>query len=100
MRGGYLWLASFLLYPIVGAPLLKHPTFRVFRFPTRVVLSGGVGMVLVSWTMTVFALVGIRWGPMIVLASALLAFALRFPIRGDASLPPLPPGEGRGEGTD
>ena len=100
MRGGYLWLASFLLYPIVGAPLLKHPTFRVFRFPTRVVLSGGVGMVLVSWTMTVFALVGIRWGPMIVLVSALLAFALRFPIRGDASLPPLPPGEGRGEGTD
>lgn len=100
MRGGYLWLASFLLYPIVGAPLLRHPTFRAFRFPTRAVLSGGVGMVLVSWTMTFFALVGIRWGPIVVFAAAVLAFALRFAIRGDASLPPLPPGEGRGEGTD
>jgi len=77
MRGGYLWIASFLLYPIVGAPLLKHSAFRVFRFPTRVVLSGGVGMVLVSWTMTLFALLGLRWGPLVVLVSAAFAFALR-----------------------
>jgi hypothetical protein len=101
MRGGYLWIVSFLLYPIVGAPLVKHSAFRVFRFPTRVVLSGGVGMVLVSWTMTLFALVGVRWGPLIVLAAAAVAFMLRFAIRGDAAgLPSLPPGEGRGEGTD
>jgi hypothetical protein len=100
MRGGYLWLASLLLYPIAGAPLLKHPTFRAFRLPTRVVLSGGVGMVLVSWTMTLFALLGLRWGPLVLLVAAAVAFALRFVIRGDAGLPPLPPGEGRGEGTD
>jgi hypothetical protein len=96
MRDGYLWIASFLLYPIVGAPLLKHFAFRAFRFPTRAVLSGGVGMVLVSWTMTLFALVGIRWGPMIVLAAAAVAIVMRFAIRGDAS---LPPGEGRSEGA-
>lgn len=77
MRGGHLWLASFLLYPIVGAPLLKHSAFRAFRFPTRVVLSGGVGMVLVSWTMTLFALVGARWGPLVLVVSAALALALR-----------------------
>jgi hypothetical protein len=100
MRGGYLWLASFLLSPIVGAPLLKHPAFRAFRFPTRAVLSGGVGMALVSWTMTLFALVGIRWGPMIVLVATAVAFALRFAIRGEASSLPLPPREGRVEGSD
>lgn len=82
MRAGYLWIASFLLYPIVGAPLVKHPAFRVFRFPTRVVLSGGVGMVLVSWTMTLFALVGVRWGPLVLLVAAAFALSLRLVVRG------------------
>jgi len=81
MRGGYLWLASFLVYPLVGAPLLRARTFRVFGLPTRAVLAGGVGMVLVSWTMTVFALVHLRWGPLVLLVAAAVAFALRFFLR-------------------
>lgn len=81
MRAGYVWLASFLVYPMVGAALLKHPAFRAFRFPARVVLSGGVGMVLVSWTMTLFALVGVRWGPLVLLVSAAFALLLRLVLR-------------------
>ncbi|HEV8230713.1 MAG TPA: hypothetical protein VGQ75_00060 [Thermoanaerobaculia bacterium] len=100
MRPGYLWLASFLVFPIVGAPLLKAWAFRVFGFPTRAVLSGGVGMVLVSWTMTLFALLGIRWGPLIVLVAAAVAAALRLLPRDRVPrLPkvvPSPPGRGDG----
>ncbi len=77
MRAGHLWLASFLVYPVVGAPLLKARTFRMFGLPTRAVLSGGIGMVLVSWTMTVFALLRLRWGPPVVLVAGAVAFALR-----------------------
>ncbi|HSD71639.1 MAG TPA: hypothetical protein VLE54_02555 [Thermoanaerobaculia bacterium] len=85
MRAGYLWLLSFLVYPIVGAPLLKARSFRVFGFPARVILSGGVGMVLVSWTMTTFALFNLRWGPSLVLVAGVLALALRrLLLRGDA----------------
>ena len=84
MRAGYFWLASFLVYPIVGAPLLKAGSFRVFGFLTRVILSGGVGMVLVSWTMTIFALFNLRWGPALVLVAGAVALALRLLLRGDA----------------
>lgn len=100
MSAGHLWLASFLVFPIVGAPLVNARMFRVFGLPTRAVLSGGVGMVLVSWTMTAFALVRLSWGPLIVIVSAGIAFALRFALRREESPPPLLPGEGRGEGAD
>ncbi|HLN81623.1 MAG TPA: hypothetical protein VK392_10565, partial [Thermoanaerobaculia bacterium] len=100
MRAGYLWLFSFLVYPIVGAPLLKARAFRVFGLPTRAVLSGGVGMVLVSWTMTVFALFRLRWGPILVLVAAAVAFALRLLLREDEGSPPLSSGEARGEGAE
>jgi hypothetical protein len=83
MRAGYVWLASFAVLPIVGAPLLNHRTFRIFGFPTRAVLSGGVGAVLLSWAMTVFALLRLRWGPALVLVAAAIAFALRLALRGD-----------------
>lgn len=82
MRAGYIWLASFLVYPIVGAPFFKAARFRDFGPPTRAVLSGGVGMVIVSWTMNVFALAGLRWGPPIVLAAGFVSLALRFLLRG------------------
>jgi hypothetical protein len=83
MRAGHLWLASFLIFPIVGAPLLKARPFRVFGLPTRVVLSAGVGAVLLSWTMTLFALLRLRWGPLSVLVATGFAFALRALIRTD-----------------
>jgi hypothetical protein len=76
MRAGYLWLFSFLVFPIVGAPLLKSRAFRVFGLPTRAVLSAGAGAVLLSWTMTLFALLRLRWGPVLVLVAAAVAFAL------------------------
>jgi hypothetical protein len=93
MRAGHVWLASFLFYPLVGAPLLSARTFRVFGLPTRAVLSGGVGMVLVSWTMTLFALPGLRWGPLVLLVAAAFSAALRLLMltRGDAVAAPAPP---------
>jgi hypothetical protein len=82
VRAGYLWLASFAVYPLVGAPLLTHREFRPFGLAARVVLAGGVGAVLLSWSMTAFALAGWRWGPLLVLAGAAAGFALRGLIRG------------------
>jgi hypothetical protein len=93
MRAGHLWLASFLLLPVVGAPLLKARAFRGFGLPARAVLSAGVGAVLLSWTMTMFALVRLRWGPLLVFVAAGLAFALRIILRRDEEA--LLPGEGR-----
>jgi hypothetical protein len=86
MRAGYLWLASFAIYPLVGAPFVGHAAFRRYGIVCRTVLAGGVGMVLLSATMTVWALVGWRWGPILVFASAAVAFALRWLLR-DSDLP-------------
>lgn len=100
MRAGYVWLASFIVFPLVGAPLIRHPAFRRLGLACRVVLAGGVGTVLVSWTMTTFALAGVRWGPPLVLVSAGVGFALRRALRGDPGNVPSPRtrGEGQGEG--
>lgn len=96
MRAGYLWLGSLLVFPFVGLPVLKHPAFRGFGVATRVVLAAGVGLVLVSWTMTVFALAGWRWGLPLLLVSVAIAVLLRFALRRS---PPIPlQGEGRVEG--
>jgi hypothetical protein len=95
VRAGYVWLASFAVYPLVGALLLKHRVFRPFGGAARVVLAGGVGAVLLSWTMTAFALAGWRWGPLLVLVSAMLAFVLRGLIPKGSD--PTPPSDARGE---
>jgi hypothetical protein len=95
MKAGYVWLACFVAFPLVGAPLLKHPAFRRFGFACRVALAGGAGMVIVSWTMTVFALAGVRWGPSLLLVSVAIAVALRLALR---SSPSPHGGEGGGEG--
>jgi len=96
MKGGYVWLACFAAFPLVGAPLLKHPAFRRFGFACRAVLAGGVGMVIVSWTMTVFAVAGVRWGPSLLLVSVAVALTLRLALRSSSPSPLR--GEGRGEG--
>ncbi|HZI67208.1 MAG TPA: hypothetical protein VFF17_11635 [Thermoanaerobaculia bacterium] len=98
MRGGHVWLATFALFPLVGAPLLKHPVFHRFGLVSRVVLAGGVGMAIVSWTMTVFALAGVRWGPTLLLVSVALAFALRLALSGASERVPFPRGRGEGQG--
>ena len=93
MRPGYLWLLSFLLYPIVGAPFLQARTFRGFGLPTRAVLAGGAGMVLVSATMTVFAFFGVPWGPAVVPVAAGVSAALRLLVRREVGVLPLRPTE-------
>lgn len=100
MRAGHLWLASFAVYPLVGAPLLRHPAFRQFGFASRAVLAGGVGLVLVSWTMTAFAFAGVRWGPVLLLVCVAVSFALRLMLSGTSDSVPSPRegGEGQGEG--
>ncbi|HEV8610226.1 MAG TPA: hypothetical protein VGS98_09185 [Thermoanaerobaculia bacterium] len=100
MRAGHLWLLSFLVFPLVGAPLLKSRAFRLFGFPTRAVLSAGVGAVLLSWTMTLFALLRVRWGPLLVLVAAAIAVALRLLSSGNevSVLSPRSWGEGPGGG--
>lgn len=78
MTGDSLWLVSLGTYVIVGAPLLLHPEFRRFSLPGRSLLAGAAGGVVVSWVMTVFALVSIRWSALGVLAAATsLSFCLR-----------------------
>jgi hypothetical protein len=87
MRAGYLWLASFAVFQLIGAPFVGHPAFRRFGIVCRIVLAGGVGMVLLSATMTVWAVAGWRWGPVLPLASGAVAFALRWALRSDVPFP-------------
>ena len=100
MRSGVVWLASFVAFPLVGFPILKHPAFRGFGLACRIVLAGGVGMVIVSWTMTVFALANVRWGPPVLLVSVAIAVLLRLVLRRAPDDVPSPRvrGEGQGEG--
>jgi hypothetical protein len=93
MKAGYLWLLSFLAYPIVGIPLLKARVFRVFGLATRAVLAGGVGLVLVSGTMTVFAVFGLRWGPTVILVAGVVAAGLRLLFLRDDAIAASPPRE-------
>lgn len=100
MRSGYLWLASFIAFPIVGFPILKHPCFRGFGLACRIVLAGGVGMVIVSWTMTAFALANARWGLPVLLVSMAVAVVLRLALRAVPDTIPSPRARegGQGEG--
>lgn len=91
MRAGHLWLLSFLAYPIIGAPFVKARVFRVFGLPTRAVLSTGVGMLLVSWTMTLFALLRFRWGPLLLLVAAAVSLGLRRLLPPVGEIPTSPP---------
>ena len=82
MSAGFVWLSAFLLLPFVGLPLLSHPAFRRLPAVSRAILSGGVGAVLVSFSMTAFALFGAPWSlPALLLGSVLLASLLRLTLR-------------------
>ena len=89
MRSGYLWLASLLCCPLAGWPLLAHSSYRRFSRACRAGLSAAVGSVLVSGWMTVFALAGIAWRPIVITAAAVLtAFLLRLLAREEGLQPP------------
>jgi hypothetical protein len=75
---GLLWLGSFLLLALTGAPLLLHPAFSRMPPAGRALLAGAAGAALTSFAMTAAALLGIRWSvPALLAAAALLALALR-----------------------
>ncbi|MEP6993537.1 MAG: hypothetical protein ABI968_03370 [Acidobacteriota bacterium] len=89
MSAGLVWLATFLLLPLAGLPLLSHVAFRQLPLTSRAILAGGAGAVLVSFCMTAFALLGAPWSlAAVLLAAALLSWILRRTIR-DAPPPPL-----------
>jgi hypothetical protein len=98
VRVGYLWLLSLLVYPVVGAPLLKARAFRVFGLASRGVLSAGVGLALVSWTMTAFAFLRLRWGPLVLLVAAMVALLLRLILKDEDPAVLLSPHTGGGQG--
>lgn len=85
-----VWLASLLAFPVAGAPLLLHRSFRRFGWPARAVLAGAAGTVAVSWTMNLAALAGWRWNlALLVVAGLAECAALRLLIHpGDD--PPEP----------
>lgn len=88
MSSGLVWLAVFLLLPLAGLPLLSHPAFRRFPPVARAILAGGAGAVLVSLSMTVFALLGVPWSVAgILISSLLLSLVLRLTIRETAPPP-------------
>ena len=86
-----LWLASLLVFPLAGAPLLAHRAFARYGAPARCVLAGAVGAVAISFTMTVVYLTAVKWNlPLLVVAGAAECFALRGALR--RTRPEAPPG--------
>jgi hypothetical protein len=95
MSSGLVWLSVFLLFPLAGLPLLSHAAFRRFPASSRAILAGGVGAVLVSFSMTAFALLGVPWSLAgILISSVLLSLLLRLTVRETA--PPPPKGKAPG----
>jgi len=89
LKSGYLWLASLVACPLSAWPLLLHRSYRRFSLPCRIGLAFASGGVLLSTWMTLFALAGILWQPIVLLAmSALTAFLLRFLLRKQDSAAP------------
>ncbi len=93
---GILWLAAYLVLPVCGWPLLGHPAFRRYPLAARLVLAGVAGAAMLSFTMTVAVLAGVRWrmGALVIL-SAVLAWLLRRLAGPSASveLPKTDPGD-------
>ena len=79
MRAGYTFLLALAGCPFSGWPLLAHSGFRRLSLPCRAGLSCAAGAALISGWMTVFALLGIAWRPVVlVLMAAFVSYLLRF----------------------
>ncbi len=92
MRAGAVWLASFVILPAAGAPLLTHSRYRSLPLAARFVLSGAVGAVLLSFAMTVLAILGVPWNvPVLTAAAVGLSAVLRLAVPRGSSLPVAPP---------
>jgi hypothetical protein len=91
VRPGSIWLAAWAALPLLGAPLLLHPAYRSYSKPARVALAGAVGSVLLSFGMTLTAVLGLPWvAAPLALAALSLSGALRLGVKGSAAavLPP------------
>ncbi len=97
MRAGYLSLFSLACCPLAGWPLLAHATFSRLSFFARAGLSCAAGAVVLSGWMTVFALLGIVWRPVVlVLMAVLVSYLLRFLLpSSEAAREKVPPRESR-----
>ncbi len=84
MRTGFIWLATFLAFPLAGWPLLSHRAYRRLGLTSRFVLSGAVGCVTVTTVMTVSTVLGIRWYPPLILLSAALVSGAARLLVGDS----------------
>jgi hypothetical protein len=78
VRAGYLWLSSFACCPLAGWPLLAHRSYRRISLPARTGLAFAAGAVLISGWMTVVAILGVFWNPIVlVLLASVTSFALK-----------------------
>ena len=90
MTAGAVWLAGWIALPVLGAPLLSHPIYRSFSRPTRAVLAGAVGAVVLSFCMTIVALAGLPWAPLpLAVVSTAITWGLRLTVGGAATRVPL-----------
>ena len=88
-----IWIGALaLLLAAVGSPLLGRAAFRRFPPAARAVLSAAAGAALVSFVMTLFALVGVPWSVAgVVAAAAVIAWALALPLSVAAEGPQRSP---------
>ena len=78
MRQGFVWLATFLAFPIAGAPLLAHAAYRRLGLLSRFGLSCAVGCLAVTTAMTVSTFLRFPWHPaLLVLEAGILCAGLR-----------------------
>jgi len=78
VKAGYLWLSTFACYLLAGWPLLAHPSYRSLSLPARTGFAFAAGSVLISIWMTVLAIFGVPWNPIVVvLLASVTSFALR-----------------------
>jgi hypothetical protein len=79
LKAGLVWILSLACCPLAAWPLLAHTSYRHFSLVCRLGLAAAVGGVLISGWMTLFALAGLAWRtiPLVALAAA-TAFLLRF----------------------
>lgn len=89
MKPGQLWLLTFAMLPVVGAPLALHPAYRRYGPLCRAALATGIGAVVLSLVMTLGALVPVAWGVGWLLAVSVAASSLlRLAIGQEAEGPP------------
>ncbi len=87
MRSGFFWLASLLAFPVAGAPLLLHPSFRRYGASARAVFAGAAGAFAITLVLVLATLAGWPWRLLpVVLVGTALCLLLRL------VLPPVVPG--------